>query len=258
MKGKSIFIEIKKQQLLNDVSVECNLIGRTLGKAKEMEELAADIMSPSETATKPVVARAMSEGFGMVKSVCRSYLTMGRSRDDNRLEKVSERQDTTYALNTDLTGGVLSLQLQKGVTYEFRLDSIMPSCSVNVVTVTGSITVATVESVGGRFVYTPTECNQLKFVTEDAGNVNVRVLSGEYGSFELELLMPDAFNLGMTSVVTDNSHRLIVDYVMASLLKNQLPEKWQVYQAAVAEDAEALRKALLSRLDFKRRAADWD
>lgn len=258
MKGKTIKIELKKRQILNDVSAECNLLGRTLGRAKEMEELAADIMTPAETATKPIVARAMTEGFGMVKSVCQSYLTMGRNSDDNRLEKVSERDDSTTELKTSNTGGILPTQLTANKNYEFRL-SAPSDVTVTVYTTDNPNTpIATVASNGGRFVYTPTSATQLKFVTESDVTLNIRMLSGEFGSYELELLMPDAFNLGMTSVVKDGAHRLMVDYVMAAILKNQLPEKWEFYHSATTADADALRHALVSRLDFKRRSSDWD
>ena len=258
MKGKTVIIEFKKKAVLNDVCAECNLLGRTLGRTKEMEELAADIMTPAETATKPIVARAMTEGLGMVKTVCQSYLTMGRDKDDNRLEALSDRADATYAITASPNGGVLSLELQKGITYEFRLDSAAEACYVEVQTATENKVVAKVGSVNGKFEYTPTETGRLKFVTLQETTINVRVLSGDFGSYELRLLMPEAFNLGMTSVVKDAAHRILVDHVMASLLKNQLPEKWQVYNAAVSSDADALRRALTSRLDFRRRSSDWD
>lgn len=258
MKGKTVIIEFKKKAVLNDVCAECNLLGRTLGRTKEMEELAADIMTPAETATKPIVARAMTEGLGMVKTVCQSYLTMGRDKDDNRLEALSDRADATYAITASPNGGVLSLELEKGISYEFRLDSAAEACEVEVQTVPEGKIVTNVGSVNGKFEYTPTETERLKFVTIQETTINVRVLSGDFGSYELRLLMPEAFNLGMTSVVKDAAHRMLVDHVMASLLKNQLPEKWQVYNAAVSSDAGALRHALTSRLDFRRRSSDWD
>lgn len=259
MKGKTVIIEFKKKAVLNDVCAECNLLGRTLGRTKEMEELAADIMTPAETATKPIVARAMTEGLGMVKTVCQSYLTMGRDKDDNRLEALSDRADATYAITASPNGGVLPLDLKKGISYEFRLDSAAEASNVTVQTVSkGEIVAAEVGSVNGKFEYTPTETEKLKFVTLQETTINVRVLSGDFGSYELRLLMPEAFNLGMTSVVKDAAHRMLVDHVMASLLKNQLPEKWQVYNAAVSSDADALRHALTSRLDFRRRSSDWD
>ena len=94
MKEQSVTITLKKQQIVNDVSVQCGVIGRTLQKSPESEEQAAEIMTPDDVETKPIVARSIVEAWGEVKKVCQRYLSAGRVSDDNRLEGIATKTTT--------------------------------------------------------------------------------------------------------------------------------------------------------------------
>jgi hypothetical protein len=124
-----ISITLKKNQIVNDVLTQCNVLGRTLkanvNDANESgqkssnsdSELATNIMAPDDETVKPVVARSITEGFAQVKLVCGKYLILGRETDDNRLEKIATKDS-----QSKITYGELQLKLSmpssfnKGVT----------------------------------------------------------------------------------------------------------------------------------------------
>lgn len=100
MREREIWIRLLKKQIVNDVAVQCNLIGRSLQKSEDTEETASEVMTPDDEATKPVVARAMTEAFGEVKRVCQQYLITGRDTDDNRLERINEMNRSTETISS--------------------------------------------------------------------------------------------------------------------------------------------------------------
>ena len=89
-----IKIEFFKKQIVNDIGIQCNLVGKNLQstaiQGMDTNTIAAGIMSPDDEEVKPVVARAMTEAWDEVKKVCQRYLVYGRENDDNRLEKINE------------------------------------------------------------------------------------------------------------------------------------------------------------------------
>lgn len=91
MKEQAITITLNKKQIVNDISVLCGVIGRTLQKEPGSEERAAEIMTPDDVETKPIVARSIVEAWGEVKRVCQRYLSRGRTVDDNRLESIVQK-----------------------------------------------------------------------------------------------------------------------------------------------------------------------
>lgn len=103
MKEQLITITLEKKQIVNDISVQCGIIGRTLQKDPENEERAAEIMTPDDVETKPVVARSIVEAWGDVKKVCQRYLTKGRTVDDNRLERIIQSGQEYGAFTLELS-----------------------------------------------------------------------------------------------------------------------------------------------------------
>jgi hypothetical protein len=103
MQERSITITLKKEQIVNDVVVQSNILGRALRESAKdgnsKSELPSLLMTPDDGATKPIVARALTAGFAAVKNVCGVYLNTGRTTDDNRLEKIatSSGNTTTYS-----------------------------------------------------------------------------------------------------------------------------------------------------------------
>lgn len=247
MSEQSVLISLLKKQIVNDVAIECSMIGRALQRNPETEEQGGDIMSPTDELSKPVVARAITEAFGEVKRVCQRYLMMGRDTDDNRLERINEM--TKYAEHvTDKQGG---FDLLANTPYIILVEADAP---VTLVSVSG----AKIGEVSGnsQLEYTPTETGRISLET-NAKHVKLTYFYGKFGTLELELTMPASFNLGMTETVKSCAHRMMVDYVMYALLSNQWPERSLVYRERFNVDAEGLRGSLQARTRFTRRAFDW-
>ena len=247
MKEQPVLISLLKKQIVNDVQIECSVIGRTLQRNPETEEQGSDIMSPSDELTKPIVARAITEGFGEVKRMCQRYLVMGRDTDDNRLERINEMTKHTETVN-DKQG---RYDLLAYTPYIIAVEANRP-----VTLVSASGTVIETLSGSGQVEYTPATSGRLSLETE-ADEVKIAYYSGEFGSLELELTMPSNYNLGMTETAKSCAHRMIVDYVMYSLLMNQWPDKSNIYRERVNVDAEGLRNALQARTRLRRQAEDW-
>ena len=247
MKEQPVLISLLKKQIVNDVQIECSVIGRTLQRNPETEEQGSDIMSPSDELTKPIVARAITEGFGEVKRMCQRYLVMGRDTDDNRLERINEMTKHTETV-TDKQG---RYDLLAGTPYIIGVEADKP---VTIVSALGT----DVGEVNGnsQIEYTPAITGRISLETK-AEKVTLTYYSGQFGSLELELSMPSNFNLGMTETAKSCAHRMIVDHVMYSLLMNQWPDKSTIYRERVNVDAEGLRNALQARTRFSRHAEDW-
>lgn len=242
-----VLIRLLKKQIVNDVTIECNIIGRSLQLNAETEEQGSFIMDPESKLSKPVTARAITEGFGEVRRICQRYLIMGRDVDDNRMEKIDETNRYSEAV-TDGQGGY---DLLKGTSYTINVEADKP---VTVFSASGTEIAALDKS--GQFTYLPSETGCIRLDTESQ-KVNVVYSWGGYGALELELTMPGNFNLGMVETAKDCAHRMIVDHVIYTLLLNQWPEKSLVYKERFNADTEGLRRALQSRTRFCRHAEDW-
>ena len=247
MNQQPVLISLLKKQIVNDVAIECNIIGRTLQRSKETEEQGSDIMTPDDELTKPVVARGITEGFGEVKRVCQRYLVMGRDTDDNRLERINEMEKIRETVTNKLGG----YDLVAGTPYVIAVKADKP---VTLVSAMGK----EIATLGGnsQTEYTPATSGRITLET-DAEKVEITYYHGKFGTLELELTMPSNFNLGMTETAKSCAHRMIVDHVMYSLLLNQWPDKAVVYKDRFNADMEGLRDAMQARTKFTRRAADW-
>lgn len=104
--------------------------------------------------------------------------------------------------------------------------------------------------------YTPTKTGRINLETE-AEKVSLTYHYGKFGTLDLELAMPCNYNLGMTETAKSYAHRMIVDYVMYTLLLNQWPEKSAIYRERFNLDADGLRNAMQARTHYSRNAADW-
>ena len=124
MKEQTILITLEKKQIVNDISVQCGIIGRTLQKQPESEELAAEIMTPDDVETKPVVARSIVEAWGEVKKVCQRYLTKGRITDNNNLERIAKTGS-----NNEQEYGKFLLELSMPASFNIGLTETIKSNS---------------------------------------------------------------------------------------------------------------------------------
>lgn len=247
MSLQPVFISLLKKQIVNDVATECNIIGRTLQRNPETEEQGSEIMTPDDEMTKPVVARAITEGFSEVKRVCQRYLILGRDTDDNRLERINEMQKHTETVTNKEAG----YELVAKTPYIISVKADRP---VTLVSVIGEEIAKT--SGNSHVEYTPSMSGSISLETE-AEKVVLTYFFGTFGTLDLELSMPANYNLGMTETAKSNAHRMIVDHIMYSLLINQWPEKAAVYKERFNSDMEGLSNAMQARTRFSRNAHDW-
>ena len=247
MSEQPVLISLHKKQIVNDVSVECSIIGKILQRNAETEEQGGDIMIPDDEQTKPIIARAITEGFSEVKRVCQRYLITGRDTDDNRLERINEMNKYSESI-TNKQG---RYDLLSGTPYIIKVEADHPVTLVS----TSGIKIDTVSG-SSQIEYTPSMTGCISLETS-AKSVVLTYFFGKFGTLDLELTMPSNYNLGMTETAKSCAHRMIVDYVMYALLLNQYPEKSAIYRERVNVDAEGLRNALQSRTRFCRHAQDW-
>lgn len=247
MNGQPILIRLLKKQIMNDVALECSIVGRTLQRNPETISQGGDIMNVNSDLTKPILARAITEGFGEVKRICQRYLILGRDVDDNRLERIDEK----YHYSETLSANRGSYNLLAGTLYCITVEADKP---VTLLSSDGAV-IGTIPN-KGSLEYIPETTGCIKTRTE-ADKVKIVYAYGEYGTLELNLDMPCSFNAGMTETAKSCAHRMIVDHAMHALLLNEWPEKSMLYKERFNADADGLRNALQARTRFGRHAADW-
>ena len=247
MNGQPILIRLLKKQIVNDVALECSIVGRTLQRNPETISQGGDIMNVNSDLTKPILARAITEGFGEVKRICQRYLVLGRDVDDNRLERVDETYKFTETVKTKRG----RYNLLAGTRY---LISVEADGEVTLMSATGTVIGKTTGK--GTLEYMPDTSGCIKLET-DALQVDITYSHGEFGTLELNLEMPCSFNAGMTETAKSCAHRMIVDHAMHALLLNEWPEKSMLYKERFNADADGLRNALQARTRFGRQATDW-
>lgn len=269
-----ITIDFSKGSVLTDVSAQCAALARTIelssisGKAEEAESvrmLAGYINSPSDNVMKPVVARALTEGFDHIKSVCQRYLIVGRLEDDNRLENIIDGGVLTVfkgtipaATSTSYSMG--SFTPDAGVRYKITLEG-MGSTEAQVVIAYGGTTYALDAATtscqivgifnGGEAVAT-FEPNGVP-----TGELVLTADSTAYAEFSLQLSMPGNFNIGVTSTIKSSAHKILVDYVLSQVLRFQRPDDSAGLLKSVEWSKEQLLKALTARNTFTRSHQDW-
>lgn len=260
---QGILVVLDKQQLMNDIGVQCSQVGRLLQRTEEGAAVGADVLAYDSEENLPVIARAMSEAWTKVKQVCRAYLIMGRDTDDNRLEGIDERRKSVEEYCVSVEGGVTAtMQLLKGVPVCIELESsavVSVSIQYNHLPTVKRIQKAVIEG-SGVINHTPSTTGEQLYIeclAADDADVRVTYIYGTYGNYELSLSMPATFNLGMTETIKASAHRMMVDYVMSVFLRQLVSEKSGEYLAAFDGDTEALRSALRARVAWGRRAPDW-
>lgn len=84
---KRIVLNFDLEQVCNDVLAKCNLVSKTI-KDEAADDIKTSILEPDNPETRSIINRAVTEAFGRVKVACQKYLTIGRTEDDNRLERL--------------------------------------------------------------------------------------------------------------------------------------------------------------------------
>ena len=280
-----IEIKLDKQNIVNDVAAELNLYGRTLElsantdgqESVNLRELANYIRTPDDNDTKPIVARAMQESWNTVKETCQRYYVAGRHYDDNRLEAITQVSETNgyidgSALQND-TSFLFYISQKAGVTYRIALDfsdvsnnagayNILVNgevCrSLNINTGTGKIELNYLaksdDMVSVELAKADSSSNTIEL---SASKIDYSYSCNQFTVYVLHLDMPDNYNISVTSSITSHAHRLIVDSVVAAVLKNQQQEGYTKYLATAETARLALLRSLQARNSFGRVQHDW-
>ena len=92
MKEKEITLTFYLEQVCNDILAKCNLIGKSI-RDEAMNDIKADIMTPDSQETLSVICRATTEAFANLKIASQRYQVVGRTADNNLLERLVASYD---------------------------------------------------------------------------------------------------------------------------------------------------------------------
>lgn len=227
-----ISIDILLQQTINDLLVECNLIGKNMVD-KANQQLMAEIMTPDDPETKSIICRAHSEAIGDVKKACRRYMKTGRISDSNVLERLHSSTNT-HTVNVQVVVDNVYKDL-----YKYQDIQVYKVSSNNYKAVSD-----------GNTVSGATDSN-VEQVTKTV------VDSVEYAVVPLEMDIPN-WDIAVTDALKNHIHKYIVDYVMWRFLQNQADEKCAEYKKlADEEDYPNIEHDLTCRDRFTRRQAQF-
>lgn len=87
MEIKNITLTFNLEQVCNDVLTKCYLVGQGL-QDEAQKDIRASIESPDATETQSIINRSITEAVGNIKIACQRYLTVGRTTDNNNLERI--------------------------------------------------------------------------------------------------------------------------------------------------------------------------
>lgn len=260
---KSIDIELKKSQILNDVVARMNVLGRTLEQDENLRTLAGYIASPDDNETKPIVARALTEGFDRVKNVCQRFLVYGRTTDDNRLERLNESETVLEENFNDPSGKdkTVTTTLTKGTVYKITVTNTgnaKAEMGVYEETAAGpsffNEEIPVGESRTADFVVSK---NLTSIFVSGKGIMEIKITCSKDVTLMLALSMPNSFNEGVTSQIKSCAHHIIVANILCEFLRDQSAEKAGSYKTDISEEEDMLLKALNARRPFTRTSHDW-
>jgi len=211
MRKKTITLSFDLEQVCNDILAKCNLISETIRDAG-LEDIRANVQEPDNPETSSIINRAVTEAFGRVKAAAQRYLTVGRTTDDNKLERLVS--GATYAkVQATYKGFPVFYYTAEGTTqdvevYEYADDSYKEISDDSVVVVGADDT-----------------------ITPKMVNGDVQTLT--YETVTLTLSIPN-FNVSVTDHLKSSIHKYIVDYAMGRFLQDQVADKAREYK----EEAE--------------------
>lgn len=87
MDRKLITLDFGMEQVCNDVLARCYVVSQ--GMVDEAQkDIRANIESPDSDETRSIINRAVTEAIGNIKLAAQRYLTTGRVKDNNNLERL--------------------------------------------------------------------------------------------------------------------------------------------------------------------------
>lgn len=90
MDKKKITLKFDLGQVCNDILARCYVVSQSLVEDAQ-KDIRAAIESPDAKETQSIINRAVTEAFGNLKIAAQRYLTVGRTEDNNNLERLVNR-----------------------------------------------------------------------------------------------------------------------------------------------------------------------
>ncbi len=90
MDKKEITLKFDLGQVCNDILARCYVVSQSLVDDAQ-KDIRAAIESPDAKETQSIINRAVTEAFGNLKIAAQRYLTVGRTEDNNNLERLVNR-----------------------------------------------------------------------------------------------------------------------------------------------------------------------
>lgn len=105
METKNINLTFDLGQVCNDVLTKCFVVSQGL-RDEAQKDIRANIESPDAVETQSIINRSITEAVGNIKIACQRYLAMGRTSDNNKLERIVKGTKAySYAIQ-DKTGKI--------------------------------------------------------------------------------------------------------------------------------------------------------
>lgn len=90
MDKKEITLKFDLGQVCNDILARCYVVSQSLVEDAQ-KDIRAAIESPDAKETQSIINRAVTEAFGNLKIAAQRYLAVGRTEDNNNLERLVNR-----------------------------------------------------------------------------------------------------------------------------------------------------------------------
>ncbi len=245
MEKKEITLSFSLEQVCNDVLAKCYLVATGI-RDVAMEDIKANVLEPDSPETRSIICRAVTEAFGKVKFACQRYLTVGRTTDNNNLERLVK--GVTYVKvpqdvqAEDGEGHPLYLYDDGNITKVLYRD--------------GDVWINAEDDSEEEL----TEEEVTNYISEKMESIMVdseEIDKLEYETVVIILRIPN-FNPAVTDHLKSSIHKFVVDYVMWRFLEDQVSDKAGEYKKlADGEDYVAITSSLNARDNYTLRRASW-
>jgi hypothetical protein len=231
---KKIELTFDLEQVTNDVLVKCNQISQSI-RDDAMEDIKANILEPDNPESRSIINRALTEAFGEVKTLCQRYLKVGRTVDNNKLERMVRNITYVKEQAKDSQGHLLFKCKAEGVDEVVYHNDVYDQWW----------------EVDTELQVIPDEDPEPYMVDSD------EIATIEYEKIPLDLFIPN-FNVAVTDHLKSGIHKYVVDYIMSRFLQDQLADKAAEYKGlADGEDRSMIIRDLNARDRFNCRKPSW-
>ena len=237
---KKISLLFDLEQVTNDILVKCNQISQSI-RDDAMEDIKASVLEPDNPETRSIINRALTEAFGEVKVMCQRYLKIGRTIDNNMLERMVKSFTYVKEQAKDDEGHLLFYVLDERFNKIYVYQDMV-----------GDVDTWFREDDGRQI-----DINQYEEAPAPVLVDSDEIDTMEYEKIPLELYIPN-FNVAVTDHLKSSIHKYVVDYIMSRFLQDQLADKAAEYKAlADGEDHSLVIRDLNARDRFTFRKPSW-